>query len=310
MATNETHSEGKATTPAGPAWLNDGMMNLLVDYYTEVPFRPYGSGVTRENVVPFLKELELGYLVIYAKGHSGLTTFASSLKTEHPLLAFDQCQAFRDYTREAGTRLTFYYSGLLDGVAGEHHPEWRMKNHDGTDKRFCEDFRNFIAHGMCPRSGYWDQWVTVHLRELVERYDPDGIWVDGDWPGPCYCHRCQERFRADTGWREPWDEICRHPDFPSLYRATWNRIESEWRERFSRFLKELKPDIAYSAGNVSARREFAAPFDWRSGDFFSPGLFSLHDMARMMRWYGTMDLPYDAYVCDTCLLYTSPSPRD
>jgi len=69
--------------------------------------------------------------------------------------------------------------------------------------------------------------------------------------------------------------------------------------RFSSFVKQLKPSCLYSAGNVSPRREFLAPFDWRSGDFFSPGLFWLHDMARMMRWYATLGVPYDAYVCDT-----------
>ncbi len=55
-------------TPAARpgSWLDDGMMNMLVDYYTEVQFRPYGSGATRENVVPFLKQLDLGYLCIYA----------------------------------------------------------------------------------------------------------------------------------------------------------------------------------------------------------------------------------------------------
>ena len=54
---------------SGPnAWFADCPFNLLVDYYTEVPFRPYGSGATRENVLKVLQELRLGYIIIYAKG--------------------------------------------------------------------------------------------------------------------------------------------------------------------------------------------------------------------------------------------------
>jgi hypothetical protein len=52
-----------------------------------------------------------------------------------------------------------------------------------------------------------------------------------------------------------------------------------------------------------------APFDWRSGDFFSPGFYTMGDMARMMRWYGTLDVPYDAYVCDTSFTHVRKDVR-
>jgi hypothetical protein len=294
-------NEHATPRPSGAAeWLRDSAMSVLVDYYTEVPFRPYGSGATRENVLPFLKELRPGYLCVYAKGHSGATAYPSALRTEHAMLAGDLLRFYRDVTREAGVRLVPYYSGLLDGIAGERHPEWRQWNREGKpcDPSFG-DFGFFTSYALCPQSGYWDDWASVQIREIVTTYEPDGIWIDGDWPGPCYCPRCQARLRADTGWGEPWDDVLRRPDFAAAYARSWNRITHEWRVRFSGFVKSLAPACLYSAGNVSPRREFLAPFDWRSGDLFSPGFFALHDMARMMRWYGTLGVLYDAYVCDT-----------
>jgi len=285
-------------------------MNLLVDYYTEVQFRPYGSGATRENVLAFLKELKLGYLCIYAKGHSGYTSFPSSLRTQHTMLSQDIPKLFRELTREANVKLVLYYSGLVDGIAGERHPEWRQWT---VEERPCDpghtDFKCFSSYAICPLSAYWDDWASIHLREIIGTYDPDGIWVDGDWPGPCYCPRCQERFRADTGWAGSWHDVVRRPGFSTEYARSWNRITHGWRTRFSAFLKALKPDCVYSAGNVSPRREFLSPFDWRSGDFFSPGNYFLHDMARMMRWYGTLGVPYDAYVCDTSFTHVRKSVR-
>jgi hypothetical protein len=291
------------------SWLADSAMNLLVDYYTEVQFRPYGSGCTRENTLPWLKQLKLGYLCIYAKGHSGYTTWDSSLKTKHTMLGQDMPQFYRKVTREANTKLVLYYSGLLDGIAGDRHPEWRMKNPDGTDKECFQDFKFFHSFGICPLSGYFDEWVSVQLRELIANYEPDGFWFDGDWPGPCYCPRCQARFREQTGWAEAWSDIIKRPDFHAAYQPVWNQIESEWRERCNGFIKKLKPDCVYSAGNVSPRREFLGPFDWRSGDFFSPGFFNLHDMARMMRWYSTLGVPFDAYVCDTSFTHVRKHVR-
>lgn len=304
------------------SFIDNHIMNLLVDYYTEIPFRPYGSGATRENVVPFLKELDLGYVCIYVKGHGGYTTWRSSLRTEHVMLDKDMPRFFRDATREAGCRLVLYYSGLLDGIAGLRHPEWVMQHPNGSPKQVYGDFKSFLSYGICPQSDYFDQWVSVHLRELVEAYEPDGFWVDGDWPGPCYCPRCQETFRQATGWKESWQavkwdaagsgplpSVSGYDDFAADYKTVWNRTEAAWRERFCHYIKELKPDCIYSAGNVSPRREFAAPFDWRSGDFFSPGSFRLNDMARMMRWYGTLDAPADAYVCDTSFTHVRKSVR-
>lgn len=290
-------------------WLQDSVMNLLVDYYPEVQFRPYGSGVTRENTLPWLKELGLGYVCIYAKGHSGYTSWDSSLKTRHTMLGQDMPRFFRDVTREAGTKLVLYYSGLLDGIAGERHPDWRMKNLDGTDKECFQDFKCFHSYGNCPLSGYFDEWVAVQLGELIANYDPDGFWFDGDWPGPCYCPRCQARFRQKTGWSGSWSDIIKRYGFQAAYKLVWNGIESEWRERCNAYIKKLKPDCLYSAGNVSPRREFLGPFDWRSGDFFSPGFFNLHDIARMMRWYSTLGVPFDAYVCDTSFTHVRKHVR-
>lgn len=290
-------------------WLADSSMNLLVDYYTEVPFRPYGSGATRENVLPVLRDLELGYICIYAKGHSGATSWASSLGTAHAMLAQDMPAFFREVTREANTRLVLYVSGLLDGIAGERHPEWRMRHQDGSEQRYFTEFNFLTVYANCPHSAYFDEWVAVQLRELLENYDPEGIWVDGDWPTPCYCERCQAAFRADTGWGESWEAMQQRADFAAAYHTFWNGVTHRWRTRFNDFIKSIKPTCAYSAGNVSPRREFLAPFDWRSGDFFSPGFFLLHDMARMMRRYGTLGLPYDAYVCDTSFTHVRQGVR-
>ena len=55
-------------------------------------------------------------------------------------------------------------------------------------------------------------------------------------------------------------------------------------------------------GNVSARREFLQPFDWRSGDWFSPNNHRLH-MSVTARRYATTGLPYDAYTCDTAFVH-------
>ena len=299
-----------ANAPEHPAqWLADSPFNLLVDYCTEVPFRPYGSGATRDSVLAVLNELKPGYLVIYAKGHSGYTTFPSALRTEHPMLARDMPAFFREVTRQTGTRLLLHYSGLVDGLAGSRHPEWRMRDRAGNAQQLLREFEGlFAAHPICPQSAYFDQWVSVHLREMIERYDPDGIWVDGDWPGPCYCQRCRGRLREETGYSGPLPGLEVTTPEGLAWARTWGRITHEWRVRFRALVKALRPACLYSAGNVTARREYAAPFDWRSGDWSSPNNHRLQQSI-MMRRYTNCGVPYDAFTCDTVFVHSRPRMR-
>ena len=136
----------KRAAPEAAGWISGSMMNLLVDYYPEIQFHPYGTGATEANVLPVLQRLRLGYVCIYAKGHSGYTTWRSSLSTQHNRLGQDMPAFFRSVTRRAGTALVLYYSGLLDGIAGERHPEWRQWSLEGKpcDPWFV-DFKAFIA---------------------------------------------------------------------------------------------------------------------------------------------------------------------
>lgn len=291
---------GKINTGKYP----DSILNLLVDYYPEIPGRPYGSGATRENVIPVLKELQLGYILIYAKGHSGRTTFNSSLKTQHVMLSKHMPAFFREVTRETGTKLFLYYSGLVDGIAAIRNPDWRMRNIKGDFLEHGGEWgKPYLLHAVCPQSPYFDEWVSVHLKEMFETADPDGIWNDGDWPGPCYCPRCVERFRKESGYFGPMPEP---NDLLSpqgiAWSKTWGNIKREWQDRISGLVKELKPECIYSSGNVTPRMDISYQMDWRSGDWFTPLLHRLQQSSAMRR-YSTQDLPYDAMTCDTYFVH-------
>jgi len=302
-------------------WLSGTLFNLLIDYYPEIPVRPYGSGATRENHLELLRPLDLGYVCIYAKGHSGRTTYKSALGTRHPMLAHDMPAFYRDITNELGIKLILYYSGLVDGIAALRNPDWVMRNYDGSSSvdldpskqgmstaAHHELIRTFLLYPLCPLSGYFDEWVAVHLREMVENYNPDGIWVDGDWPGPCYCHRCETRFREETGHVGPLPVHTDATPGGEAYRAFWVRLTREWRLRLRTFIHSLKADCLYSSGNINTHSDSTSSLDWRSGDFFSPRLPRLMQSCAMRR-YTNQGVPYDAYTVDTAFLHERPHRR-
>jgi hypothetical protein len=219
------------------------------------------------------------------------------------MLARDLPPLFRELTHKTGTRLFLYWSGLEDGVAGKRHPEWALLDASG------QPFRNFAnllpsemsCTGMCPQGPFFDEWVTVQLRQVFKMADPDGMWIDGTWMPPCYCPRCVARFRKETGYQgavpSGWDWI-----------RYWAKVLFEFRRKFLVFLRSLKPQCLVSFGNISVRREFREDRDWCSGDWYSPNQHRLAQSLAMRR-YATTGLPAEAWICDTQVIHSMPDFR-
>ena len=278
---------------AARKWFAGNSFNLAVDYWGTdwVDTLPYGSGYTRENFLPLLKELDLGFIQIYAKGESGRTSFRSAMHSEHPNLKIDVLPFFRDVTREAGTKLFLYWSGLEDSVAGELHPDWCCLD---SQQKPVRTFTFFTASGpltICPQSPFFSEWVSVQLREALTLSDAAGMWVDGTWVGPCYCSRCVGRYRREYGFKG---------DIPQglEWERYWAKVQFEFRNQWLAHVRSIKPGIICSFGNISARKEFLDDRDFCSGDMYSPNNHRLKGSFAMRR-YSTLKRPAEAWICDT-----------
>jgi hypothetical protein len=101
----------------------------------------------------------------------------------------------------------------------EEHPEWFTRDRSG---RFCEVSEHYVT---CPSGAYYHERMPEVVREILERYDADGIWNNqgkfAAWDtGTCYCDTCRRLFRQDTGDDIPLAEDWTNP--------VWRRY-NEWR---------------------------------------------------------------------------------
>jgi hypothetical protein len=274
------------------------LFNLAIDYWGTdwVDSVPYGSGYTRESYLHVLKELNPGFIQIYAKGESGRTSFRSATHSEHPKLAKnDVLPFFRELTREAGVKLFLYWSGLEDAVAGGHNPDWCCVDPQQKPIRTGTFLPGAGPISICPQSAFLDEWVSVQLREAIALSDASGMWVDGTWIGPCFCHRCVGRFRQETGFKGAIPE-------GDEWEHYWAKVQYEFRVRWLKVVRAIKPDILTSFGNISVRQEFLDDRDWFSGDRYSPN-HHRYEQSLAMRRYSTVGIPYEAWICDTQMLH-------
>lgn len=117
--------------------------------------------------VELSRELGVDYHIMEAKWHDGICFFDTALtdwKSDE-----DYAADFSRLSREAGIPFMFYYSHVFD-----HNPRF---DDIQPDRRHTF---SIIALGGQPA---YEEYLIGQYRELVEGYEPDGMWMDWYWPG-------------------------------------------------------------------------------------------------------------------------------
>lgn len=146
-----------------------------------------------------IKEAGGQYAILTAKHHDGVVLYPSSIPGHNTQR--DYVGEFIKSCRDNGIQAGIYYS-LLD---------WDMtrSNPFSTGKKKITNYVNRVLH--------------LQLKEIVEKYDPDIIWSDGDW------NHTTDVWRSDEflSW---WFD--RRPD--GITNNRWGKdfmIVSKWKDR-------------------------------------------------------------------------------
>ncbi len=111
------------------------------------------------------------YVVPTTKHHDGITLWdapgTGTRNTVHRGPGRDLVAEIAEATRAAGMRFGVYYSGGLDwGVT-----RW-LPPHESPDS----------VRGVRPVDAAYAAYADLHVRDLIERYRPDVLWNDIEWP--------------------------------------------------------------------------------------------------------------------------------
>ena len=126
------------------------------------------------------REAGVDYHVMEIKWHDGICYFDTDLtdwKTEE-----DYAAGFARSSRGAGIPFMFYYSSIFD-----HNPLF-----DRVQPR-SDKTVSFIG---LPGNPVYDEYIRGQYREIMERYRPDGMWIDWYWPDES-TRTTLELFRAE-----------------------------------------------------------------------------------------------------------------
>ncbi|MCL5269099.1 MAG: alpha-L-fucosidase [bacterium] len=243
-----------------------------------------GADVSAENIDRLLARVKPDAVQYDCKGHAGYTGYPTQIGWPSPGIVKDSLAVWREVTRRHGVSLGIHYSGVWDYVAVEKHPEWAAVGPDGKpDKKAASTFGPYV-----------DQLMIPELKEVIERYAIDSLWVDGDcWgaaldysPAALAAWKRQTgrddapRKREDPGWLE----------WKNFHRAQYERYLCHWVDALHAF----RPGLVITSNwmyTTFAPKPVVARLDHLSGDF-SPS--NSVDYARIEgRYIAGTGMPWD-----------------
>ncbi len=125
------------------------------------------------------------------------------------------------------------------------HPEWFTRDRNGN---FCEVSEHYVT---CPNAGYYREHMVEVVREILQRYDADGIWNNqgkfAAWEtGLCFCSTCESMFKAESGHAIPQTENWDDPVWRQYNEWRYRRI-ADWVALMHREIHAVKPDAVFIA---------------------------------------------------------------
>lgn len=266
-------------------WHDEVFFGIHYDLHAGENDTELGAALTHESLRQALEKAAPDWVQCDCKGHSGYTSWPTEVGSPSPGIVKDALRIHRDVTREMGIPLVMHYSGVWDSRARELHPDWHVVGPDG------EHPEGGPAGGaMCVLSPYVDELLIPQMIELIDKYDVDGFWVDGEcWAMQrCYCESCRAEFTKRTGIAEP-------PK--SAEEANWTAWSDFHRTLFAEYVAKYAEAVHAHRPGVTACSNWmytvghpnpiTAPVDYLSGDFTHAwSVYTAEIEARMMEGRG------------------------
>jgi len=126
----------------------------------------------------------------------------------------------------------------------QQRPEWFVKDAEGQPRAVGEPRYGpwSLLYATCANGPYRNEAVAYPvLREILDKYDVDGLFLNAAGFTDCHCVTCQRKYRKlygrdlpqDAGQFDPaWRTRCFHDNFGGMYRV----------------IKSIRPDVPWIGG--------------------------------------------------------------
>lgn len=208
--------------------------------------------------------------------------------------------------REEGLQIFAEFATLNGSRYVEKHPEAWPINERGKKVEPASWFM-----GVCPSEPGFKNYKLAELRELLQKFDLDGIWMDYlHWhaqfeepepilPETCFCINCLNTFQTETGVRLPEGNTSETATWILEYQEEkwrdWRcSVVAKWVKDFKSVIQSVKPNALLGIYHCpweddefagARRRYLGLDYDLLKDnvDVFSPIVYHAR-MGRSVEW--------------------------
>jgi hypothetical protein len=258
-------SSCRAASTAKPLDRRDCFFGISIEFHANKE-SIVGEATTREYCDRVLDTIRPDWVAVDSKGHGGIASYPTRFANRSPHIRRDHIAVWREATRARGLPLLVHYVTILERDTLERHPDWAALDHEGKPHLWRRTESNVISFA----SPYIDELVIPQVVEMIDRYDLDGIWVDGDnWGAQVdYSDHMVRAWQAATGAtaRPPAPGQPGYADYAAFNRAAYRRYLAHYVDAFHR----RKPGFAVGSNMAYSFRmpePVAAAVDYLTQDF-------------------------------------------
>lgn len=224
---------------------------INLDFHTSEKLKNIGRDFSKENFQEALRVGHVDSITVFSKCHHGWSYHPTKTNIMHPGLSFDLLGEQIKAAHEIGVKTPVYLSAGLDEKEVKVHPQWAYIGEEDYTQGIINPLEQERVgyHVICLNTPYLDKLLT-QIREVLESYDADGIFLDIVGVRPCYCDTCKKQLQREG------KDIENKKDVLELA----ERVYKNFTDRVRKTVDEIKPGLPvfYNGGHIrQGRRDLA-----------------------------------------------------
>ena len=284
-----------------PNWHKNVFFGLHFDLHAGEKDTELGAETTYNHIRAELAKVGPDWVQYDCKGHPGYTSYPTKVGVASPGVVKDALKIWSKVAHDMGMPIVVHYSGVWDQVQWKLHPEWARRKPDGS----LWGGEGWNPHAMAADSPYAEELLIPQLKEVIDWYDIDGAWVDGecwaaapdwsDWTTKLFVEHVKSAGLSDKADYSEAD-IPRQPEDPlwAEYMAFNRQRFEQYMTRYADALHAHKPAFTACSNwayTVRMPDEVTVPLDYLSGDF--TWAFGLDSAVLEGKFMDSRGLPWD-----------------
>lgn len=133
-----------------------------------------GERTNQEDIEWYLREARPDFVQCDSKGHPGNSSYPTTVGKAAEHLHTDNLRIWCDTVHKHGLPIYVHYSGVIDDEYTKKHPEDAQRHDNGVATNRISLFGNYV-----------DELLIPQVKEMIDNYAIDGLWVDGDCWAVC-----------------------------------------------------------------------------------------------------------------------------